>query len=57
MHSARHLRWGQAPCQQRDGGADGVGTVWRIDWSTRLPYGIVIEVEDVESVRHQRPQP
>lgn len=38
----------------RDGGADGVGTVWRIDWSTRLPYGIVIEVEDVESVRHQR---
>lgn len=38
----------------RDGGPDGVGAVRRIDWSTRLPYRIVIEVEGVESVRHQR---
>lgn len=38
----------------REGGADGVGSVRRIDWSTRLPYRIVIDVEAVESVRHQR---
>ncbi len=38
----------------RDGGADGMGAVWRIDWSTRLPYRVVIDVENVESVRHQR---
>ena len=38
----------------REGGPDGVGSVRRIDWSTRLPYRIVIEVEAVESVRHQR---
>ncbi len=38
----------------RDGGADGVGSVRRIDWATRLPYRIVIEVEAVESVRLQR---
>ncbi len=38
----------------RDGGPDGVGSLRRIDWSTRLPYRIVIEVEAVESVRHQR---
>lgn len=38
----------------REGGPDGVGAVRRIDWSTRLPYRIVIEVESVESVRHQR---
>lgn len=38
----------------REGGPDGVGSVRCIDWSTRLPYRIVIEVEAVESVRHQR---
>jgi hypothetical protein len=38
----------------RSGGSDGVGAVRRIDWSTRLPYRIVIEVESVEVVRHQR---
>lgn len=38
----------------REGGRDGVGTVRRIDWSTRLPYRIVIEVEGVETVRHER---
>lgn len=32
----------------RAGRADGVGAVRRIDWSTRLPYGIRIEVEGVE---------
>lgn len=38
----------------REGGVDGVGSVCRIDWSTRLPCRIAIEVEAVESVRHQR---
>ncbi len=38
----------------REGGTDGVGSVRRIDWATRLPYGIVIEVEAIESVRLQR---
>jgi uncharacterized protein YndB with AHSA1/START domain len=47
------------PCVQavrtlREGGADGVGAVRRIHWSTRLPYRIVIELESIESVRHQR---
>ena len=36
------------------GGADGVGAVQRIVWSTRLPYRIVIDVESLEAVRHQR---
>lgn len=38
----------------REGGPGGVGSLRRIHWSTRLPYRIVIEVEAVESVRHQR---
>jgi hypothetical protein len=38
----------------REGGADGVGSVRRIDWATRLPYRLLIEVEAVESVRLQR---
>lgn len=38
----------------KEGDGDGVGSVRRIDWSTRLPYRITIEVEAVESVRHQR---
>ena len=37
-----------------EGGADGVGSVRRIDWATRLPYRLVIDVEAVESVRLQR---
>ena len=37
-----------------EGRADGVGTVRRIDWSTRLPYRLVLELEGVEAVRHQR---
>jgi uncharacterized protein YndB with AHSA1/START domain len=36
------------------GRADGVGSVRRIEWATRLPYEIVIEVEAVESVRLER---
>ncbi len=38
----------------REGDADGLGALRRIDWATRLPYRIVIEVEAVESVRQQR---
>ncbi|MBS0194146.1 MAG: SRPBCC family protein [Proteobacteria bacterium] len=38
----------------RDGGKDGVGSVRRIDWSTRLPYRLAIDVESVESVLHRR---
>lgn len=38
----------------REGRADGVGSVRRIDWATRLPYRIVIEVEALESVRPER---
>jgi hypothetical protein len=38
----------------REGGVDGLGSVRRIDWSTRLPYRLMIEVEAVESVRHHR---
>ncbi|MCC7098504.1 MAG: SRPBCC family protein [Rubrivivax sp.] len=38
----------------REGGADGIGSVRRIDWATRLPYRIVIEVEAIESLRHER---
>jgi uncharacterized protein YndB with AHSA1/START domain len=38
----------------REGGADGVGSVRRIHWATRLPYRLLIEVEAVESVRPHR---
>lgn len=38
----------------REGGPDGVGAVRRIDWSTRLPYRLVIEVEGVEVVPNER---
>lgn len=38
----------------RRGGADGVGSVRRIEWATRLPYRIAIEVEAVEAEKHQR---
>ncbi len=33
---------------------DGLGRVCRIHWATRLPYDIVIEVEAVELLRHER---
>lgn len=38
----------------REGDADGLGAVRRIEWATRLPYEIVIEVEAVESVKPER---
>jgi uncharacterized protein YndB with AHSA1/START domain len=36
------------------GGADGLGSVRRIEWATRLPCDTVIEVEAIESMRHER---
>lgn len=38
----------------RDGDAEGLGSVRRIAWSTRLPYRLVIEVEAVEAQRPSR---
>ncbi len=38
----------------RKGDANGLGSVRRIEWATRLPYSIVIEVEAVESLRFER---
>ena len=38
----------------RQGDADGLGSVRRIEWATRLLYKIVIEVEAVESLRLER---
>jgi len=38
----------------RTGGADGLRTVRRIEWATRLPYRIVIDVETVEVIPQQR---
>lgn len=38
----------------RPGNAEGVGSIRRILWSTRLPYSILIEVEAVEALPNQR---
>ena len=38
----------------RAGDVNGLGSVRRIAWATRLPYELVIELEAVESVRHER---
>ena len=38
----------------RKGAADGLGAVRRIEWATRLPYTVKIEVEAVEVVRLER---
>lgn len=38
----------------REGDANGIGAVRRLDWATRLPYHLVIEVEVVESVPNTR---
>lgn len=47
------------PCVRRvrtleAGGADGLGAIRRIDWSTRLPYGFTLDVEAVEVARPHR---
>jgi Polyketide cyclase / dehydrase and lipid transport len=50
-------RWWPYVCSVRTlraGGDGGLGAVRRIQWATRLPYRIVIDVETVEVVPHQR---
>lgn len=37
----------------REGDADGVGAIRRIEWSSRLPYGFTLDVEGVEASRHR----
>lgn len=44
----------QAVRTLRAGDARGVGSIRRIHWATRLPYRIVIEVEAIEALRHER---
>lgn len=36
------------------GNDQGLGSVRRIEWATRLPYRIRVEVEAVETIRHSR---
>ncbi len=38
----------------RAAGADGHGSVRLFHWATRLPYDVRIEIESIESVRHER---
>jgi uncharacterized protein YndB with AHSA1/START domain len=38
----------------RAGDAEGVGGIYRIEWTSRLPYDITFEVETVEVVRYER---
>jgi uncharacterized protein YndB with AHSA1/START domain len=38
----------------RRGGDDGLGSVRRIEWATRLPYDVCIEVEAVEVLEQER---
>lgn len=38
----------------RQGAADGLGAVRRIEWATRLPYTVLVEIEAVEVVRFER---
>ncbi len=38
----------------RAGDAEGLGSLRRIEWATRLPYRLVIEVEAVEVLRQER---
>lgn len=38
----------------RAGDGDGLGSVRRIEWATRLPYRLVIEVESTEVLRLER---
>jgi uncharacterized protein YndB with AHSA1/START domain len=38
----------------RPGGADGLGSLRRMTWATRLPYDVVVEIEAVEAIPHER---
>jgi hypothetical protein len=38
----------------RSGDAEGVGSLYNIEWTSKLPYDITFEVETVEVVRNER---
>lgn len=38
----------------RAGDADGLGSVYKIEWTSKLPYDVAFEVETVEVVRYER---
>ena len=38
----------------RSGGSDGLGCQWRIEWATRLPYRLVIDVETIDMQKPER---
>ena len=40
----------------RAGDAEGVGSLYRIEWTSKLPYDITFEVETVEVARYERIQ-
>ncbi len=38
----------------RPGRADGLGCQWRIEWATRLPYRLLIDVETIDMQKPER---
>jgi len=38
----------------RAGDAEGLGSIYRIEWTSKLPYDLTFEVETVEVVRYER---
>ena len=38
----------------RAGDAEGLGSLYHIEWTSKLPYELAFEVETVEVVRHER---
>jgi len=38
----------------RSGDAEGVGSLYNIEWTSKLPYDITFEVETVEVIRYER---
>jgi uncharacterized protein YndB with AHSA1/START domain len=38
----------------RAGDAEGLGSLYRMEWTSKLPYDFAFEVEMVEVVRHER---
>ncbi|HKU17504.1 MAG TPA: SRPBCC family protein [Steroidobacteraceae bacterium] len=38
----------------RAGDAEGLGSIYSIEWTSKLPYGFTFEVETVEVIRYER---
>ncbi|MFM8898395.1 MAG: SRPBCC family protein [Burkholderiales bacterium] len=38
----------------RSGGSNGLGCQWRIEWATRLPYRLLIDVETIDVQKPER---